>query len=135
MGADKKEAQSESEKTLGFCSNRKLLCMLVLFCVFWSASSFNYYVITFLLKYIPGNIYVNTVVSTTSEVVANMMSGYLMKTMGIKSSMVVAFVCATTGGVLMICFYDYANAMAGFVLLAKFGISTAFNNVYLATPR
>ena len=34
----------------------------------------------------------------------------------------------------MICFYSYENAMAGFVLLAKFGISIAFNNVYLATP-
>ena len=108
---------------------------LVLFVIFWSASSFNYYLITFMLKYIPGNIYVNTTVSVTSEVAANLVSGYIMKTMGIKASMVTAFVSCTIGGTLMICFYEYDNAMAAFVLIAKFGIAFAFNNSYIATPR
>jgi len=132
--ANKDAEKAKEDKPIGFCSNSKIFCTLVLYIIFWVSSSFDYYIITYMLKYIPGNIYVNTTISAASEIAANLVSGYLVKTMGIKSSFVIAYVCSTAGGVLMICFFSYEKAMAGFVLLAKFGISIAFNNVYLATP-
>ena len=124
----------KEKKPIGFCSNRKLFITLVFFITFWTVSSFDYYLITFLLKYIPGNIYVNTTISCLSEVVADIVSGWLMAVLGIRLSFLIAFVVGTAGGVMMIFLYNYNSAMAVFVLLSKFGIAFAFNTAYLATP-
>ena len=107
---------------------------LVLFAIFWSTSSFDYYLLTFLLKYIPGNIYVNTAVSCSAEIAANLISGFILKAIGIRPSFVIAYVVATAGGLLMTFCYSSSNAMAVFVLLSKFGIAFAFNTAYLTTP-
>ena len=132
---NKVEEKQKKDKKIGFCSNPKTFWTLVLFIVFWSASSFTYYILTFLLKYIPGNIFVNTSVGITSEIVANLAAGYIMKSMGMKPSFIIAFICTAAGAVLMICFFDYDKAMAAFVLLSKFGSAFAFCIDYLATPR
>jgi len=130
--ADKKKAE---EAPVTFCSNKTILLNLILMIVMWTASSFDYYFITFFLKYIPGNIYVNTSISSISEIIAYCFSGSLMKILGIKMSYLIAWVIATTGGILMICFSGSDAAMGVFVLLSKFGVSFAFNNSYLATPK
>ena len=101
---------------------------------FWTASSFNYYLITFFLKYIPGNIYTNTAVSTFAEIIANLVSGWLVSYLGLRISYITAFAIATAGGVCMILLSNWDNAMAIFVLVSKFGVSFAFNNCYIGIP-
>ena len=103
--------------------------------VFWTASSFNYYLMSFFLKYIPGNIYENTSISSGAEITAYITSGYIIKVLGFRISYIIAFAIATSGGVLMVIFQNDDNMMAVFVLLSKLGIAFAFNNSYLATPR
>ena len=118
-----------------FCSTRNIFVNIVLMCILWTCSSFDYYLITFFLKYIPGNIFVNTSIASFSEVVAYIISGYLMNLMGIKVSYFVGFAVAATGGLLMIFFFHLKSMIAVFVLLSKFGISFAFNVSYLGTPK
>lgn len=108
--------------------------LLILFTGFWTTSSVNYYLIVFLLKYIPGNLYVNTTVSALAEIIANITSGFIVKMIGIKYSYIVAYVIATLGGLCMTFFFNVSSAMAVFVLLSKFGIAFAFNTAYLTTP-
>ena len=104
--------------------------------VFWSAGSFNYYIITFYLKYIPGNVYVNTSLSCIAEVLAYIGSGLLMNVFGVKLSYICAFILAAAGGILLVIFFNAEGALiAVFILFAKFGISFAFNLSYLATPQ
>ena len=110
------------------------MALLILFAMFWTTSSFDYYLLTFLLKYIPGNIYVNTTVSCLSEITANTTSGIVMKVIGIKYSFLIAYCVATLGGLCMTFFFSVDSAMAVFVLLSKFGIAFAFNTAYLSTP-
>ena len=100
----------------------------------WTASSFNYYLMTFFLKYIPGNIYTNTAIANASEILAYAASGYLMNIMGIKISYFTGFTVATAGGLLLIFFFGMTKIMPVFILLAKFGVSFAFNISYLGTP-
>ena len=119
----------------GFCSDKSLLINLILMTVFWTAGSFNYYIITFYLKYIPGNIYVNTSLSSIAEVAAYIGSGLLMNIFGVKLSYMISFWLATAGGILLVIFFNAEGALiAVFILFAKFGISFAFNLSYLATP-
>ena len=105
-------------------------------CVFWTVSSFNYYIISFYLKYIPGNIFVNTSLSCTAEVLAYVVSGVAMKKFGVKLSYIVSFITAAVGGILLVIFFNAEGALiAVFVLFAKFGIALTFNLCYLATPQ
>ena len=85
----------------GFCSDKSLLINLILMTVFWTAGSFNYYIITFYLKYIPGNIYVNTTLSSFAEVAAYIGSGLLFNIFGVKLSYMISFWLATAGGILL----------------------------------
>ena len=89
---------------------------------------------TFFLKYIPGNLYINTVIANASEVLAYAASGYLMNIMGIKISYFTGFTVATAGGLLLIFFFGVTSVMPVFVLLAKFGVSFAFNISYCIPP-
>lgn len=108
----------------------------MLMAVFWTTSSFNYYIITFYLKYIPGNIYVNTSLSCTAEVLAYFISGAVLKTFGVKLSFILSFILAAIGGIMLVIFYNASGALIGvFVLFAKFGIASCFNLCYLATPQ
>ena len=133
---NKDSLDSAKAKTpTGFCQDKALLVNLILMTVFWSAGSFNYYIITFYLKYIPGNVYVNTSLSCIAEVLAYIGSGLLMNVFGVKLSYICAFILAAAGGILLVIFFNAEGALiAVFILFAKFGISFAFNLSYLATP-
>ncbi len=104
--------------------------------IFWTSSSFNYYIMTFYLKYIPGNVYTNTSLSCIAEVIAYVGSGIVMDIFGVKLSFMISFILAATGGILLVIFFNAEGLLiATFVLFAKFGISFAFNIAYLATPQ
>ena len=109
----------------------------------WLASSFNYYMVGFLLKYFPGTIYVNGTTSSLSELAACLSAGYLYTKLGVKKSFVIAFGIASVGGFGILWFEIATNFYSGeeqttesflfpfLVLFAKFGISLAFTVNYL----
>ena len=103
-------------------------------CIMWTASSFNYYLMTFFLKYIPGNIYINTTISNLSQLTAYAVSGYTMNLMGIRSSYFTGFMIGASGGLLLMFFFNYTDIMPFFVLLAQFGVALSFNICYLGMP-
>lgn len=126
----------EEEEPITFCKDKAMLCNLILMSIFWTSSSFNYYIMTFYLKYIPGNIYVNTSLSCFAEIIAYICSGFIMNLFGVKLSFMISFAVAAVGGILLVIFFNAEGALiATFVLFAKFGISFAFNISYLATPK
>lgn len=104
----------------------------------WSASSFNYYMIAYLLKYIHGNIYINTISSSFSEVVAYGVGGLFMQYLGTKKAFISCFLISLAGALLLI-FIDPKSAdnvlLAVFVLITKFGISATFVMVFIVTPQ
>ena len=103
--------------------------------VFWTCGSFNYYIMTFYLKYIPGNIFVNTSLASIAELCAYFGSSAVMGAFGPKLSYMISFVLAAAGGIFMVIFFNADDVLiAVFVLFAKFGISFVFNLSYLATP-
>ena len=109
----------------------------------WLASSFNYYMVGFLLKYFPGNVYVNGAVSAISEVVATILAGVIYEKLGCKKAFVFMYALSTVGGVgiviyeMSVGFYKNDTELTSgwffpfLVLFAKFGISSAFTLNYL----
>jgi hypothetical protein len=70
----------------------------------WLASSFCYYLISYQLKYIQGDIYLNGIVSGLSEVMAYIYGGYLMSKLGLKATFILCFLMAFIGMLCLIGF-------------------------------
>ena len=98
----------------------------------WMSSAFNYYLISYQLKYIKGDIYVNGTVAAVSEMIAYVVSGVLVQFMGIKSTLMSSYSLAFIGMVALI-FADARDQLmiALAILVCKFGISQAFNVAYV----
>ena len=67
----------------------------------WAASSYAYYMIGFYLKYIPGDIYANFIVSSITEAIACQISGPLANRYGSSETLTVSFVIAGVFGIVM----------------------------------
>ena len=50
--------------------------------ILWGATAMNYYLLAYYIKYIPGDVYVNTSVKTISEILSFFVSGYLCNHVG-----------------------------------------------------
>ena len=106
-------------KPIGFCQDKAMLCNLMLMTVFWTASSFCYYLMSFYLKYIPGNIYLNVCLACMASIVGHCCSGFVMKAFGIKLAFVISYVLAGAGGLFLVMFFSASDTLiAVFVLFA-----------------
>lgn len=100
----------------------------------WAACSFTYYMILIYVKYLPGNIYINTIASGFSEVLAYAVAGAIYSRMGIKITFTALFALSAVGGLLILFFGNLSDIlMAVFVVIAKFGISGGFTILYVCT--
>ena len=98
----------------------------------WTAASFCFYQLLYELKYIKGDIFINALVSSISEVSAYLISGILCKLLGVKNIFVIGFLIAVIGMMgLILIDTDNQLALSFMVLGSMFGISNAFNIAYL----
>ena len=104
---------------------------MFLFC----AASFNYYLLNFYLKYMPGSIYMNSIVSSLSEVVAHWMAGCIVVKLGPVNGLSGANALATLSavGLWASTAVDWAGPVPVTVLAAKFGTGAAFAMLYMST--
>jgi hypothetical protein len=126
-------AQSEAKSSWRVIrESKELMVNLICMMMVWISASFCFFLISFQLKYIEGDIYVNSIVSSTSEMVAYGLSGALMKLLGIKLNLAISYILAILG---MVCFIAIPTQdqlwLSIFVMGSKFGISSAFNIAFL----
>eukprot|EP00347_Sterkiella_histriomuscorum_P017063 403350803 len=108
---------------------------LTILVTIWIASSFNYYLINFQLKYIEGDFFINSIVASLVEVPAFLLSGYLYQKLGVKFVLPFSFSVSIVGSILLIIFYDQVHLIPVFILLARFGVGSTFNICYLANSQ
>lgn len=98
----------------------------------WIAVSVSYYITNFILKYLKGDIFLNSSVSAVSEVLSLFMAAYFYLKFGLTAALTVSFGLGFVGGLLIMFFESWASLMPFFVLLTRFGIGSAFGLIYLA---
>lgn len=110
----------------------------------WLCCAFDFYLLNFLIKYFPGNIYVNQVVKVLSELAGFITAGFIFQSFGVKRSLQFAFGTSFVGGlgILLFCtitgFYKNSKQIENhwvfpvLVLVTMYGISGAFSIVYLS---
>ena len=66
-------------------------------CGVWITGMFCYHLIFYQLKYLKGDVYVNNVVSSLSEIVAFLFSGIIYEFIGLKKTLVLSFLVSALG--------------------------------------
>ena len=99
----------------------------------WITVSFNYYLIGLFLKYIPGDIFQNTFVSGISELAAVLLSGILLEKFNAKVTLLSLFLISGISGLYLIQNENGGLLTSVTIMSCKFGISAAFNVVYIIT--
>ena len=85
------------------------------------SSQFNYFISAFYIKYIPGNIFVNGIVSGISEISAYFISYSLLQRIGIKRSLILGFVFQCMGSIPMIFVQENSESIPAMILLTRVG--------------
>lgn len=75
-----------------------LVCMILV----WLSASFTYYLISFQLKYLKGDMFVNGIVSSVSEILAVTFSGIFLSFLGFTRTLTISYAIAFTG---MLCLF------------------------------
>ena len=81
-------------------------------CICWLTCSLCNTMISFLLKYFPGNINVNGFMGFSSELIGTVVSGYMLNRVDSKFWLKISFIISVVGGILMLVFIaktDYYN--------------------------
>lgn len=69
MSITSEEEHSKLKGTISeLISNRVFLINTILMGFLWAVSSFNYYLVGFLVKHLPGDVFVNSIVMSVVEV-------------------------------------------------------------------
>jgi hypothetical protein len=119
-----------------YLSDKKIMLNLALMMVIWTVCSFNFYLISYQLKYFPGSVYNNSMASSGADIGAFAISGFIYTYAGMRLSTVGFFTLSMIGGLTIIIF-GYEEHMPEWhfpvmVLCTKFGVSCMFNLVYIA---
>jgi len=107
---------------------------LLIMSYMWTAATFFYYVITYKLKYLPGDIFDNSIAAAVAEVIGCGSFGFLFAYLKIKKSLILLFFIQMTGSTLILVLGDQIPMlMPIFVLLARLGSSAAMTLLHIAT--
>lgn len=129
--------RATSNPTNGFMkllNNKVYLVNLILLNLAWSAAYFTYYMIGLYVKYIPGDIFTNIIITSISEASACLISGFVANRIGTKSTLLLSFLIGGTfGSALIYISPESTNLILVCLLLTKFGVSSALNLCFLVT--
>lgn len=114
-----------------------LLCLII----FFTAVSFNYYMISIYMKYVGGNIFVNVLLSAISEVIAAFSCGYTQQYLGTKYTLLLVFsmsvVCSApllwteNMYVIAICVFTGKFFLAGGFIITYYISSDSFPTMFI----
>ena len=98
----------------------------------WACSSFNFYMLTFFLKYFPGNIFQNSLFFAGSDLLAFGLSGCILKMTKVTTGLCIAFLVAICGGVIYLVFSEDTAMIPFMICLARVGITMSYNIGYIS---
>jgi len=81
---------------------RRLSINLLLMIFFWVASSFSYFLVNYTIKKIPGDFFINNLVSALAAIPTTAIGGTLYARLGVKKVFFLFFLIATFGGIALV---------------------------------
>ena len=110
---------------------RNLLAAIFLYC----EGIFNYYTLTFYLKYFPGNLFTNSLFFACSDLLAFVFAGMLLYFTSVRFAIRVGSAFAAIGGFLYLFLSPHAALIPFIVCFSRVGQSTIFNITLISVSR
>ena len=108
--------------------NKVYLSNLLIFVVLWIVGTFNYYLIYFQIKYMKGDVFINTIASSGSEMASYVLSGLILDKIGLKLSYLSSYVIVIIGTIFyVILIENHEDLIPVMLLVTSFGISSCLN--------
>ena len=110
--------------------------MIALSC--WVATSFGFYLINFELKYLPGSVFFNVLMSTAAEIIAKPIAFTAISNLGVKKSYMLCFAIGVLGTILILLTdgrFESKLVIGLCLFLAKLGIASTFIVNYLSLEK
>lgn len=82
------------------CTNKPLVLNLVIMSALWAIVGFDYYMVNFYVKYLPGVIYYLNLIQCSAECLGYLASGFIVNKIGVKYLLVFSFGFASIFAVL-----------------------------------
>ena len=115
-----------------YLRQRSIIINLIVMSIIWFSTSFNYYLLSFLISTFE-NVYPSALLSSCAEITAYAVAGLLYRRAGLKISISLSFLIGLIGG-LLILFIGLKDESAWyfslFVLVCRFGMAQNFNIIY-----
>lgn len=117
--------------------NKILKINIIASIAIWTHGSFNFYLITFFLKYFPGNIFGNAMAFAGADIVAYTCSGLVLKFISVRKGLVFAYTVALIGSIIYLtCFNtDKEWLIPLIVAFCRVGSSMSFNMGYVSVAK
>ena len=93
---------TKKPKLADFIKKKEVWVNLVVMSLVWLTSSFNNYLVLFQLQFFPGDVFVNTTASATSDILAFATGGFIFIYIGLKLTLNLSFLIAIIGGVAIV---------------------------------
>ena len=100
---DKKLKKKQSLNNL--CKNKELRLNLVLSTIVWSTMTVEFYVISYLTKYFPGNIYENTFSLIFADIAGSFTLVYLINKTNLAKTIIITQAISLFGGISSMIFH------------------------------
>ena len=117
-----------------FLRQRQILINVLVMAFIWLSTSFNYYLIQYLINSFEA-VYMSAIGSSIADIAAITVSAFLYERYGIKANISMANAASTIGGILIL-FYALQHQKSWsfpvLVMFTKFGVTFTFNVLYIS---
>lgn len=98
---------------------------LLIMTMTWQALGFTYTLVSFELKYLQGDIFVNSYTSAMAEIIAKLGAGVVLIRLGLKPLFAAAFFISFMGALNLLQLSEHADPLfvGIFIMMTKFGVS------------
>ena len=112
----------------------KILTMnLIIMVLAWCASTVCFYIIGFYIKYIPGDVFSNIIITSIADGLSAIGAGVVSTKFGAKNTMFLSFLLAALAGLGLMLSGDNEYTIMVWVLITRYGINSAFTLCYIIT--
>ena len=106
---------------------------LIIIVLSWSSSTFCFYITSFYIKYLPGDVYMNVIILCIADALSSIGAGVMSTALGAKRTLFLSFLLSSIGGFFLILAGKQEHMITILVLITRYGINSAFTLCYLIT--
>ena len=122
----------EQKSLVDWLNDNLLRRNLIFMGLMWINVQMSYWIMSFEMKYLAGNIYDNLITSSVADIIGTFVSLILYEKFGMKQSFLICLSLSILGGLMMLNWRNSSTWMPLFLFFAKLGSASTFNLCFIS---